>query len=104
MDGPKQSLKFPARDIQLHKRFMKEGKATIFLKEQKINLMISNAPPNQLLIFMRTLASKQAISAGEPVINARKRLLSTAPNTFEEISPLTFKVTCYNVVLSLVML
>ncbi|XP_064105894.1 ATP-dependent DNA helicase PIF1-like [Macrobrachium nipponense] len=90
VDSPKQSHKFPIRDIQLHKRFIKEGKATIFLKDLKINLMISNAPPNQLLIFMKTLASKQAIPDGK-VISARQRLLSCAPSSFDEISPLTIK-------------
>ncbi|XP_068217056.1 ATP-dependent DNA helicase PIF1 [Palaemon carinicauda] len=90
LEGPKETLKFAIKEVQLHKRFMKEGKATIFLKDVKINLMLSNAPPNQLLVFMRTLASKQAIPEGK-AITARQRLLSTAPNTFDEISPLTFK-------------
>lgn len=93
MDGPKHSLRFPLRNFQVHKRFMKEGKATICLKDQNVNLMLANAPPNQLLIFMKTLVTKQVDgSKNSTVISARQRLLSTAPKCFEEISPLTFKV------------
>ncbi|XP_069169756.1 ATP-dependent DNA helicase PIF1 isoform X3 [Procambarus clarkii] len=92
IDGPKISLKFPLRNFQLHKRFMKEGKATISLKDLNLNLLIANAPPNQLLVFMKTLAGKHAVlDTKTSVVNARQRLLSTLPKTFEEISPLTFK-------------
>lgn len=56
--------------------------------------MIANAPPNQLLVFMKTLAGKHAVTGvNGGVINARKRLLSTVPKSFEEISPLTFNVS-----------
>ncbi|XP_042234132.1 ATP-dependent DNA helicase PIF1-like isoform X1 [Homarus americanus] len=92
MDGAKHSLQFPVRDFQLHKRFMKEGKATISQKNVNLNLMIANAPPNQLAIFMKTLASKHTLlGPKQGVINARQRLLSTVPKSFEEISPLTLK-------------
>ncbi|XP_042860576.1 ATP-dependent DNA helicase PIF1-like isoform X2 [Penaeus japonicus] len=91
LDSPKHSLKFPLRDFVLHKRFLKEGKGTICLKDANVNLMIANAPPNQLLVFMKTLAGKHAVSGvNGGVVNARKRLLSTVPKSFEEISPLTF--------------
>ena len=89
--------KFPLRDFTLHKRFIKEGKATIELKDQKIRLMISNAPPNVLLVLLKTLVCKKASceeKENKPLgISAiRERLLSTVPNTFDEISPLTTKV------------
>jgi len=88
-------LKFPLRDHVLHKRFMKEGKATIKLADKVI--MISNAPPNMLLVLLKTLACKQAYATeskenkplGPSAIRAR--LLSEAPNKFDEISPLTVK-------------
>ena len=89
--------KFSLRDFQLHKRFMKEGKATIELKDQNVRLMMSNAPPNILLVLLKTLVCKQA-AKGEKEIKPlgpsaiRDRLLSTAPSTFDEISPLTVKV------------
>ncbi|XP_069948280.1 ATP-dependent DNA helicase PIF1 isoform X2 [Cherax quadricarinatus] len=91
MDGPKHSLKFPLRDFQVHKRFMKEGKATISLKDLNSNLLIANAPPNQLLVFMKMLSSKHTMLDKSGIVNARQRLLSTLPKTFEEISPLTLK-------------
>lgn len=96
LDSPKHSLKFPLRDFVLHKRFLKEGKGTICLKDANVNLMIANAPPNQLLVFMKTLAGKHAVSGvNGGVVNARKRLLSTVPKSFEEISPLTFNVSTH---------
>ncbi|CAL4087415.1 unnamed protein product, partial [Meganyctiphanes norvegica] len=94
MDTLKLSLKFSLKDIQMFKRFLKEGKSTIHLKNSNQNLMISNAPPNLLLIFLKTMAGKNAVEAsqgGKGGINARQRLLSNVPRSFDEISPLTFK-------------
>lgn len=97
VEGAKHSFQYPVKgDFQLHKRFMKEGKATVSLCEARMNLMISNAPPNQLLVFLRMLASKKAVMGienGKEEVSARKRLLSMLPKSFEEISPLTFKVS-----------
>lgn len=94
LDTPKLSLKFSLRDFQMHKRFLKEGKSTIHLKDSKQNLMISNAPPNLLLIFLKTMAGKNAVEAskvGKGGLTARNKLLSDVPRAFDEISPLTFK-------------
>ncbi|KAK3859893.1 hypothetical protein Pcinc_034023 [Petrolisthes cinctipes] len=95
VESPKHSFQYQVKgELQLHKRFMKEGKATVCLREANMNLMISNAPPNQLLVFLRMLASKKAVMGtenGTEGVSARTRLLSTLPKSFEEISPLTFK-------------
>lgn len=98
MEGLKQSLQWPLHNFHLHTRFYKEGKATISLQGAHTNLMMSNAPPNQLLVFLKVLASKKAAAAaedtegGSKALSARQRLLSSRPATFEEISPLTLKV------------
>ena len=96
----KTSFKFPLRDFQLHKRFMKEGKATLELKDQGVRVMISNAPPNTLLVVLKVLMGKKAALSdkeNQPLGPSaiRQRLLSLEPNSFDEISPLTIKV-CKN--------
>ncbi|XP_050713556.1 ATP-dependent DNA helicase PIF1-like [Eriocheir sinensis] len=97
MQGAKSSLQWPlSQSFQLHTRFMKEGKATISLGMGTTKLMVSNAPPNALLVFLKVLASKKAVGvegqAGPAKgVTARQRLLSTRPSAFEEISPLTLK-------------
>lgn len=99
VETPKQSFQYQVKgELQLHKRFMKEGKATVSLRQARTNLMISNAPPNQLLVFLRMLASKKAVMGlenGKEEVSVRQRLLSTLPKSFDEISPLTFKVCIY---------
>lgn len=89
---PKANLKFPLRDFTLHKRFLKEGKATLHLKDLLTKLMISNAPPNSLLSLLKILSSKT--ENVHKTVPARERMLSLLPQTFDEISPLTVKVKC----------
>ncbi|XP_047738595.1 ATP-dependent DNA helicase PIF1 isoform X1 [Hyalella azteca] len=89
-------LKFQLQDFLLHKRFIKDGKATIDLKAEKTRIMIFNAPPNILLVFLKTLMAKKVAGSdkeNKPIGLAaiRERLLSTLPNSFDEISPLTVK-------------
>ncbi|KAK8384958.1 hypothetical protein O3P69_014492 [Scylla paramamosain] len=96
MEGPKHSLQWPLDRFRLHTRFLKEGKATISLQDAHTNLMMSNAPPHQLLVFLKVLAGKKAVAAegsegGGKALTARQRLLSNRPAAFEEISPLTLK-------------
>ena len=76
---------------------MKEGKATIDFKDENKRMMISNAPPNILLVLLKTLVTKKAVAddkENKPLCPSaiRARLLSTASNVFDEISPLTVKV------------
>lgn len=98
MEAAKSSLQWPlSQTFQLHTRFLKEGKGTISLGNSRTNLMVSNAPPNALLVFFKILASKKAVAAEgkagtDKPLSARQRLLSTRPSAFEEISPLTLKV------------
>ncbi|KAG0701619.1 ATP-dependent DNA helicase PIF1 [Chionoecetes opilio] len=92
MEGPKHSQQWPLHNFQLHTRFHKEGKATISLKDSSTNLMMSNAPPNQLLVLLKVLHTKKAAAeGGTKAATARQQLLSSRPSAFEEISPLTLK-------------
>ena len=82
---------FLLKEISIHKRFLQEGKATIKLLKQKLQLMISNCPPNQLGAFLKCLSLKLAQSKQTGLASNRRRLLSEKPRSFENVSPLTDK-------------
>ena len=80
--------KYQIDNFDLHKRFIKEGKATIYLKNDNLCLYISNAPPNQLLIFCKTLRAKSEKQKDVKLVSGRQRLLSTIEKVTNHISPL----------------
>ncbi|KAK2720252.1 ATP-dependent DNA helicase PIF1-like [Artemia franciscana] len=80
---------FTLNAVKVHKNFIHEGKATILLINE--SLMISNAPPRSLQLFVKTLTFKVALQAKKTPIASRCRLLATKLNLTEEISPLTSK-------------
>ncbi|XP_060522866.1 ATP-dependent DNA helicase PIF1 [Cylas formicarius] len=85
-------VKLKLSGISVHKKFMNEGKASIKFPEQNAILYISNAPPGQLLSFLRVIFVK--MTGEKPGDNSsntgsRVKLLSSKPNSFEDISPIT---------------
>ena len=82
---------FLLKEISVHKRFLQEGKATIKLLTQKLQIMFSNCPPNQLGAFLKCLSLKLAQSKQNGLTCNRRRLLSEKLRSFENISPLTDK-------------
>lgn len=82
---------FLLKELTIHKRFLQEGKATIKLLTQKIQIMFSNCPPNQLAAFLKCLSLKLAQSKQNGLTSNRRRLLSEKARSFENISPLTDK-------------
>lgn len=82
---------FLLKELTIHKRFLQEGKATIKLLTQKIQIMLSNCPPNQLAAFLKCLSLKLAQSKENGLTSNRRRLLSEKARSFENISPLTDK-------------
>ena len=82
---------FLLKELTIHKRFLQEGKATIKLLTQKILVMFSNCPPNQLAAFLKCLSLKLAQSKQNGIASNRRRLLSDKARSFENISPLTDK-------------
>lgn len=82
---------FLLKELTIHKRFLQEGKATIKLLTQKIQIMFSNCPPNQLAAFLKCLSLKLAQSKQNGLTSNRRRLLSEKARAFENISPLTEK-------------
>lgn len=84
-------VKLKLKGINVHKKFMNEGKASIKFLEENATLYLSNAPPGQLLSFLRTMFVKMT---GETSIqnsnkSLRTQLLTHKPNQYEEISPIT---------------
>ncbi|PSN54518.1 ATP-dependent DNA helicase PIF1 [Blattella germanica] len=86
----KAAFKYLLKGINVRQKFMSEGKASIAFSEQKMVLFISNAPPSQLLAFLRTMFIKLSGGKGEKM-GPRARLLSSKPNALEEISPVTIQ-------------
>eukprot|EP00064_Thunnus_orientalis_P022492 superscaffoldBa00007613_g22690 len=89
-DG-KVSQNYNLKDIKLFTKFARDGKCTIKLIPENIQLLISNCPPDRLNVFLKTLSIKhQAWQSGKPV-NDREKLKAGLPRSFEAISPLQQK-------------
>ena len=82
---------FLLEELIIHKRFLQEGKATIKLLTQMIQIMFSNCPSNQLVTVFKCLSLKLAQSKQNWIASNRRRLLSDKARSFENISPLTDK-------------
>ncbi|XP_065177626.1 ATP-dependent DNA helicase PIF1-like [Sycon ciliatum] len=92
-DNKETAYRLKIGQVQLHKRFLKEGRSTIVLAEPKARLFLSNCPPGHLSSFLRTMMIKltgsqvstpqAAAAAGQP------RRVPLAPSSLENISPLT---------------
>lgn len=84
-------IKLQLKDINVHKKFMNEGKASIKFQSLNCTLYLSNAPPGQLLAFLRTIFVKMTGDKSTPSSNTplRTQLLSGKLNHYEEISPVT---------------
>ena len=75
--------------FNLHRRFVKEGKLSISFSETNTKLLISNAPPNELVIWVKSLAAKMATTKEAPKLSTRAKLLSELGPSSEGISPVT---------------
>ena len=73
----------------LHRKFVKEGKLSISFSQTNTKLLISNAPPNELVIWVKSLAAKMATTKEAPKLSTRQKLLSELGPTSEGISPVT---------------
>ncbi|KAG8437075.1 hypothetical protein GDO86_007958 [Hymenochirus boettgeri] len=89
-DG-KLTQNFVLKQIQLFTRFIRDGKSSIVLQPDNVQLLISNCPLDQLKQFMKTLLIKHEAGKKEKPVNDRTRLLSGLPRMFETISPVQKK-------------
>lgn len=84
-------IKLHLKNINVYKKFMSEGKASIKFQNENCNLYLSNAPPGKLLAFLKTIfikmtGEKKCQKTDTPL---RNQLLSGKLNHYGEISPLT---------------
>ncbi|XP_050400378.2 ATP-dependent DNA helicase PIF1-like [Patella vulgata] len=87
----KKEIKYSIKEVVIHKKFIKDGKATIKLPETRVQFLISNCPPDKLVMFIKTLQTKLECLKQKGFISLRKKLLSDERKAFSEISPLTIK-------------
>ncbi|XP_063243361.1 LOW QUALITY PROTEIN: ATP-dependent DNA helicase PIF1-like [Bacillus rossius redtenbacheri] len=87
----KSNPKYHLKDITVHNKFMSEGKASINFQHQNMVLLISNAPPAHLLMFLRSLYVKLAGDKSDSKVGMRERLLSKKSQVLQEISPVTLQ-------------
>ncbi|CAI9726716.1 ATP-dependent DNA helicase PIF1-like [Octopus vulgaris] len=87
----KRDLTYMLRNIQVHKKFFKDGKATIKVLDQNLQLMLSNCPPDKLVLFLKTMMTKLECKKKSGFISNREKMKTGLKRSFEEISPLTLK-------------
>lgn len=80
--------------INVHKKFMTEGKASIKFAKDNCTLYLTNAPPGILMNFLKTLFIKMTSNVDENNSKdvqkkLRAHFLSEKPSAFEDISPVT---------------
>lgn len=79
------------KEFKLFHKFAREGKCTIKLLPDNLQVLISNCPPDQLSVFLKTLSIKhQAWRSSRPLTD-REKLKAGLPRSFESISPLQQK-------------
>ena len=98
LESGKKALRFNLRETVVHKKFARDGKATIRLPKQNLQLLLSNCPPDKLIMFLKTMSTKLECLKMNGFVSERKKLLSELPRTFQDISPLNIKElqTVYN--------
>lgn len=92
-----QTTKLKLKDINVHRKFMGEGKASIKFLAEKCNVYISNSAPASLMIFLKTLYIKiskdqeenKGVTKEQMHKKLREHLLSEKFDKFDEISPVT---------------
>lgn len=91
------TTKLKLKDINVFKKFMSEGKATIKFNGERCSVFFSNAPPGNLMFFLKTLFIKmtkeneenKGVSKEDMHKKLRTHLLSEKSSQFDEISPVT---------------
>ncbi|XP_037556949.1 ATP-dependent DNA helicase PIF1-like [Dermacentor silvarum] len=86
--GPR-SVVYSLQNAVVHKKFLREGKISVALKDEKVHLYFSNCPPSKLCTFVKFLDAKKATQG--PIATVRERLKSSKQRVIEEISPLMLR-------------
>ncbi|KAL1494333.1 hypothetical protein ABEB36_009948 [Hypothenemus hampei] len=80
-----------SKDTQVHNKFMKDGKSSIRFPSENATVFISNAPPEKLRGFLKTIFIKMTNGKALPKVSTtlRNQVLLHKPSQYEDISPVT---------------
>lgn len=93
-------IRLAVKNINVFKKFMAEGKSSIKFQDTGCTLFLSNAPPINLVSFLRTIfvkmtGDKDKADTQTPTKKTmRAKLLSGKAQAFEDISPVTVADVC----------
>ncbi|XP_078120102.1 LOW QUALITY PROTEIN: ATP-dependent DNA helicase PIF1-like [Sander vitreus] len=79
------------KEFKLFTKFAREGKCTVKLLPENIQVLISNCPPDRLNLFLKTLSIKHQARLSSKSLSGREKLKAGLPRSFEAISPLQQK-------------
>lgn len=79
------------KEFKLFTKFARDGKCTVKLLPENIQVLISNCPPDQLSLFLKTLSIKHRAWQSSKPMSGREKLKAGLPRSFEAISPLQQK-------------
>lgn len=79
------------KEFKLFTKFARDGKCTVKLLPENIQVLISNCPPDQLHLFLKTLSIKHQAAQSNKPLSDRQKLKAGLPRSFEAISPLQQK-------------
>uniref|UniRef100_A0A8C6TDJ2 ATP-dependent DNA helicase PIF1 n=1 Tax=Neogobius melanostomus TaxID=47308 RepID=A0A8C6TDJ2_9GOBI len=82
---------FAIKEFKLFTKFARDGKCTIRLLPSNTQILLSNCPPAQLSVFLKTLTIKHQAGQGAKPMTDREKLKAGLPRSFEAISPLQQK-------------
>lgn len=83
LDLGKCDKKYMLREIQIFKKFVKDGKATVKMPDRNIQLMLSNCPPDKLILFLKTMATKLQCKKKTGFTSDREKLRACIQRTFQ---------------------
>ncbi|XP_068605027.1 ATP-dependent DNA helicase PIF1 [Brachionichthys hirsutus] len=82
---------YPLKEFKLFTKFARDGKCTVKLLPENIQVLVSNCPPDQLNLFLKTLSVKHQAFQNIKPLSDRERVKAGRPRGFTAISPLQQK-------------
>uniref|UniRef100_A0AAX7UW30 ATP-dependent DNA helicase PIF1 n=1 Tax=Astatotilapia calliptera TaxID=8154 RepID=A0AAX7UW30_ASTCA len=79
------------KEFKLFTKFARDGKCTVKLVPENIQVLMSNCPTDQLSLFLKTLSIKHQAWQGSKPLSNREKLKAGLPRSFEAISPLQYR-------------
>ncbi|KAM6918859.1 ATP-dependent DNA helicase PIF1 [Xenentodon cancila] len=79
------------KEFRLFTKFARDGKCTVKLLPENVQVLISNCPPDRLSVFLKTLSIKHHAWQSSKPLSAREKLKAALPRSFDAISPLQQK-------------